>query len=911
MEGNRNGGAEAHRGAGGHTDRAARAAQAPDWLLRYRVTVPERSAHHVHRGALLERCLPTAQRLTVILAGGGFGKTTLLAECCRTLRDEGVPAAWLSLEDEAPGMLDNYLALAFEEAGLDVLGRLGRHGRDVDVVHHRAALLVRAIEAHGGPCVLALDELERLSDPGAVALLNFLVRSCPAGLHLALSGRKLPEGLDISVPVLGGRAETLTAEDLRFSVAEIGDFFDKRLTRRELTAVADESAGWPIALRIHRNAIGQPRSGAARLYSKVVEDWVESRLWFDLGDEERDLVLDAGLFEWLTPELLDEIVGWSGSMHRLAGISSLDGLLEPVDTAAENAWRLHPLIQECCGKLYRRDTPQRYEATHRRIAEALAARGEVVGATRHAAAAGDAELVGRILTEAGGVRLWLREGADRLMAAVRYVNDDTLSAYPELAMVRCVTMAVSGRVRDARREFDSAMKDTLSDEPCVDLDRDIDRLIARGVIAHLACESVDSGSARAMFERTTRIFAMEEVDALVRGASAYGLGYAHEQRAEFDVARNWGAKAQQLIGDRSAYLRMGVDMLLGQVAMAQGRVKRAAERYRRGLSAARADFLREPRLAVYAEVMVGELALERSRTHGQAAVGRVSMDWYASCPRFAAFAAASEFALEGAFAAGGVDGALRSLKEMTDFAHASELPTVGRLLAALRVSTLSTAGRVGEAERAWRIAALPDSGPGCLDLHSQSWREMEALACARLRLLTARGDFDAARALAGELMKLANARGLRRTAMRALALAMSLEWRAGKRAAAVSRAAAFLALLAETDYGRSLVREGDVAAAVLRDLLDTRPKSPHRAAARMLLDAIETREPAVPALSVREAGVLSRLETETDVQIAQALGITRDGVRYYVKRLFDKLQVRSRFAAARRARLLGILPADD
>ena len=911
MEDSRNSGAEAHRGAGPHTDRAARAAQAPDWLLRYRVTVPERSAHHVHRGALLERCMPTAQRLTVILAGGGFGKTTLLAECCRALRDDGVPTAWLSLEDDAPGILDHYLALAFEEAGLDVLGRLAGQGTDVDVLHHRAALLVRAIEAHGGPCVLALDELERLRNPGAVALMNFLLRSCPAGLHLALAGRKLPEGLDISALVLGGRAETLTAEDLRFSIQEIGNFFDKRLTRHELAAVADESAGWPMALRIHRNAARQPRSGSARLYSKVVEDWVESRLWFDLGGEERDLVLDAGLFEWLTSEMLDEVVGESGSMRRLAAISSLDGLLEPVDTSAGNAWRLHPLIQEYCGKRRRRDTPQRYEATHRRIAGALADRGDVVPAMRHAAAAGDAELVGRILTAAGGVRLWLREGADRLVAAAQYITGDTLAAYPELALVRCVTMAAAGRAPEARRQYDSAMRDIPSGEPDVDLDTGIDRLIARGVIAHLACESVGSESARAIFAHTTRLVASEEVDPVVRGTMAYGLGYAHEQRAEFDIAQSWGAKAEQLIGDRSAYVRMGVDMLLGQVAMAQGRVKRAAERYRRGLSAARADFLREPRLTVYAEVLVGELALERTRAHGHATVGRVSMDWYASCPRFAAFAAASELALEGALAAGGVDGALRSLEEMTDYVHAVELPTVGRVLAALRVSTLSNAGRVGEADRAWRIAALPDTAPGCLDLDSQSWREMEALSCARLRLLAARGEFAAARALAHELTKLANARSLRRTAMRALALSMSLEWRAGKKAAAVSHAAAFLALFAETDYGRALIREREVAAPVLWALIEARPKSPHRAAARALLDAIETPEPAPPVLSVREAEVLSRLETETDIQIARAMGITRDGVRYYVKRLFAKLKVRSRFAAARRARLLGILPADE
>ena len=93
---------------------------APAWLLRHRVTVPEPTAHHVHRGGLIDRCLPTHRPLTVLLAGGGFGKTTLLADCCRTLREKGVPTAWLSLEDDAPGMLDNYLALAFEAAGLDV-----------------------------------------------------------------------------------------------------------------------------------------------------------------------------------------------------------------------------------------------------------------------------------------------------------------------------------------------------------------------------------------------------------------------------------------------------------------------------------------------------------------------------------------------------------------------------------------------------------------------------------------------------------------------------------------------------------------------------------------------------------------------------------------------------------------------
>ena len=97
---------------------------------------------------------------------------------------------------------------------------------------------------------------------------------------------------------------------------------------------------------------------------------------------------------------------------------------------------------------------------------------------------------------------------------------------------------------------------------------------------------------------------------------------------------------------------------------------------------------------------------------------------------------------------------------------------------------------------------------------------------------------------------------------------------------------------------------------MLRDFLEEHPESRHRAYAETLLEATERRPPPAPALSAREAEVLRRLETENDAQIAAALGITRDGVRYYVKRLFAKLEVRSRFVAAQRARTLGLLPKD-
>ena len=118
----------------------------------------------------------TDRRLTVLHAPGGFGKTALLGRCCRALRDAGMAVAWLSLDEEdGPGSVATYLALAFERAGVEsieagVYGTGGAAAQEPDTeagsrADFRINLLIRALEHHGAPCVLALDEVERLRSP--------------------------------------------------------------------------------------------------------------------------------------------------------------------------------------------------------------------------------------------------------------------------------------------------------------------------------------------------------------------------------------------------------------------------------------------------------------------------------------------------------------------------------------------------------------------------------------------------------------------------------------------------------------------------------------------------------------------------------------------------------------------------
>ena len=99
------------------------------WLLRHKLGLPDPVEGYVERPELEERCALLDRRLTVLHAAGGFGKTALLARCCRALREQGIAVAWLSLDEEdGPGSLATHLAHAFEEAGLATFGPAGERG---------------------------------------------------------------------------------------------------------------------------------------------------------------------------------------------------------------------------------------------------------------------------------------------------------------------------------------------------------------------------------------------------------------------------------------------------------------------------------------------------------------------------------------------------------------------------------------------------------------------------------------------------------------------------------------------------------------------------------------------------------------------------------------------------------------
>lgn len=254
------------------------------------------------------------RRLTVLVAGPGFGKTTLLAQAAlaNRLTESGIDA-WLRLDpaDQDPQHLISGLARALTGSGQ----------RSAPVLED----LVSSVWSFAPqPVALVLDDAHHLgaADP-AWRVLAELLESLPANGHLVIAGRSMPR-----VPVRRMQADdvalVIDEDAMAFTAGDLEVFARTRGVPPELLA---DLPTWP-ALAVLTAAVGHQAS-AGYLWDEVVSGLEPGR---------RALLARAALFDVVDDDLIDALAPGEG--HTTARL--VDGL-PLVDADRLGSVRLHAL----------------------------------------------------------------------------------------------------------------------------------------------------------------------------------------------------------------------------------------------------------------------------------------------------------------------------------------------------------------------------------------------------------------------------------------------------------------------------------------------------------------------------------------------------------------------------------------
>ncbi|CAM3866413.1 serine/threonine-protein kinase [Smaragdicoccus niigatensis] len=347
--------------------------------------------------------------LAFIHGSAGFGKTSLAAQWVTELENNGVPVAWLSVDEDdniAPWFLA-HLVESIEQ----VLPRIAEDmGRELAVERYALTTLVNRLHATSQPLAIVLDDWHRVTSPETRNAVSFLIEQGCHHLQLIVTSRNR---LGLPLATLGVRGELveITSNELKFDFDEsrqlLCDHWGLELGETDVAKLEESTDGWAAALQLASIALHvhpDPSELIARIsgHSRALGEYLTENVLSGLDLPILDFLLATSIPEKICAGLAGALSGHLGAQTMLEEIEDRDLFLFRLDE--EGDWfRYHHLFNDYLRRRLERDQPERYVEVHRRAAQWFSMRKMHSQAVHHWLAAGEVEkaavLVEQVSTE--------------------------------------------------------------------------------------------------------------------------------------------------------------------------------------------------------------------------------------------------------------------------------------------------------------------------------------------------------------------------------------------------------------------------------------------------------------------------------------------------------------------------------
>ncbi len=881
----------------------------PAPILATKLYIPPSRRRIVVRPRLVERLtegLAAGNRLTLVSAPAGFGKTTLVGEWVAGC---GRPAAWLSLDggDSDPNRFLTYLIAALQTVapgiGEGVLTVL--QSPEPPPLEPTLTALLNDITTIPGDVVLVLDDYHVLDARPVDDALAFLVEHLPPQVHLVIATREDP-ALPLARLRARGQLTELRAADLRFTPSEAAGFLhevmDLDLSADEIAALDARTEGWIAGLQLAAISL-QGRSDVAGFIAsfagshRFVLDYLLEEVLQRQSESVQAFLLRTSILDRLCGPLCDALLpdASASGQGTLEHLERANLFIVPLDT--ERRWyRYHHLFADLL-----RQRRQQIAASsgsvdedHLRASEWYEANDLGIEAFQHAAAGHDVERAERLI-EGGGMPLHVRGGLVPVLHWLESLPTTVLDARPSL-WVTYASLLLNWGYSDVIEPKLQAAERALQDAGMDDRTRDLVGRIA-SVRAFLAWRPDQVETIIAQSSRALEYLHPDNLP--FRASAVFKLGHAHLLQGDRAAARQAFAEvtAMGAASGNTSDETMG-SILLGHSQTLDNQLVLAAATFRHALELAAG--LGPPRACEahlgLARVLYQWNDLDAAQQHGeqglQLARQTVNTDIPVACGVFLARLA---------LARGDAAGAAAILAEADQAARQHDFVLQVPAIAAGRVLTFLRQGDVAAAAHVAQAHDLP-------------------LSQARVHL--AQGDPTAALAVLEPYRRQMAEKAWADEELKALVLlAVALDAR-GERAEAVEVLDEALTLAEPGGFIRIFVDEGVPMARLLREAAS---RGARPAYVRRLLgafpadDAGRAASPATRVGGSRLAEPLSGRELEvlalvarglTNQEIALRLYLSLHTVKAHARSIYGKLGVSSRTQAVARGRALGYLSED-
>lgn len=368
--------------------------------------------------------------LCLVRAPAGYGKTAFAATVFANARLAGWSVGWVSFdpEDREPatvGHLFEAVRLARGAPREDSLATLSSAPASAAIL---ASALADRIEVSEHPLLLILDDVDRLTDPRTIEVLNRLLRHPPTPLRLILSCRTMPAVAFDDVE-RRGMALSIGSGDLALADEEVQLFLHGTAASHDGgdgTKLNQIMKGWPAGVRLARI------EGSTAALSKRIEAYF-APLIAALPDAERLFLQRCAVAPRFNAELCQLLSGEKDSATLLRDLTAR-GMFIEAPTDGSGWHRLHPAFQAALRRHLETDADAPLQL-HRVGARYFVAQEMPVEAAEQAMMAGDFEQAAQLL--AGSILPMIECG--EISRAATWMNRlpaAQIAAFPALVQAR-------------------------------------------------------------------------------------------------------------------------------------------------------------------------------------------------------------------------------------------------------------------------------------------------------------------------------------------------------------------------------------------------------------------------------------------------------------------------------------------
>jgi LuxR family transcriptional regulator, maltose regulon positive regulatory protein len=394
--------------------------------------------------------------VVLVVAGGGFGKTTLVSQW---LEQDGRSLGWLTAtrqHDDPAVLLDGILRRLDALEPLEPRGRRLLSSASLDFSSVLVPRLERTVAELGRPFVLVIDDAHRLRKRTTWSLVQALADSVPAGSQLVLVSRIEPP-LALGRMRADRRVHAVASAALAFDRAEAGELIASAglsLPAPVVDGLWERTEGWPVALYLASLAVADaddPVRAACEFAGddRYVVDYMRDELLGVLPRATRDFLLRAAILDELRGPVCDAVLARDDSVRVLGEIAASFQLLIPLDRRGE-AYRMHQLLRDSLRAELVRDGGKLAQELHRRAADWYEGQGELDRAIEHLRLTDDRAELERMIWRAAPVY----GGSGRTATVERWLtwfSDDERSARPALAASSAWLALMAGDMSSLRR----------------------------------------------------------------------------------------------------------------------------------------------------------------------------------------------------------------------------------------------------------------------------------------------------------------------------------------------------------------------------------------------------------------------------------------------------------------------------